>query len=157
MKQGAGILFTDWKAILLLKRAPDDQDGDTWGIPGGGSLDDETPHQTAVRETQEECGIKKVPGTQFDIFDQKYPTFHWTTFLYAVPNQFDLKKLSEEHSSWSWFELENLPNVDLHPKLRPQIESYLKSIRKKFGSKFEEWARYSSILENLSYNSKDNE
>ena len=155
MKQGAGILFTDGDKILLLRRAPDDQDGDTWGLPGGGSHDEEKPHDTAVRETKEECGISKIPGTQFDIFDQKYPTFHWTTFLYAVTAQFKPKQLSQEHTDWQWFDLKSIKEVNLHPKLRPQIESYVKSIRKKFGEKFEEWARYSSILKDLSYNSDD--
>lgn len=152
MNRGAGILFTDGKKILLLKRAPDDQDGNTWGIPGGGAHENETQHQTAVRETQEECGIKKIPGTKFDIFEQKYPTFQWTTFLYAVSAQFELKTLSKEHTNWFWFDLETIKDADLHPKLRPQIESYVKSIRKEFGKKFEEWARYSSILKNWSYN-----
>ncbi len=154
-KQGAGILFTDGQKILLLKRAPDDQDGSTWGLPGGGAQEDETAHETALRETKEECGLDRIPGQRFDTLEQDYANFSWTTFLYAVPDQFRLESLSAEHSDWAWFDLKTVQSIDLHPKLRPQMDQYILAIRRKFGKKFEEWLMYSSLLKKSGYNGID--
>ncbi len=147
-KSGAGILFTDGSKILLLKRAANDQDGNTWCLPGGGALKDETAHETAIRETKEECGLKCIPGQNFKTSEHKYPEFTWNTFLYSVPNQFSLETLSNEHSDWDWFDLKDIQNIDLHPKLRPQMDEYIIAIRTKFGKNFSEWIRYSSFLRN---------
>ncbi len=39
-KRGAGILFTDGKQILLLKRSEGSDNPGTWGLPGGGAKED---------------------------------------------------------------------------------------------------------------------
>lgn len=48
----AGVIFIAGDRVLLLQRA----DSGTWGLPGGGTEDGETPYQTAVREVLEETG-----------------------------------------------------------------------------------------------------
>lgn len=55
---GAGAaIVNDCEQILLLKRADDG----TWAIPGGYSNPGETPPETAVRETNEDTGLKVEP------------------------------------------------------------------------------------------------
>lgn len=56
--KAAGILFVTLDGnALFLKRGPTAPDfPDCWDFPGGGTEDDETPEQTAVRETKEEIG-----------------------------------------------------------------------------------------------------
>lgn len=144
MKNGAGILFTDGKKILLLKRAEGDEEN-TWGLPGGGAKNDENPLETAKRETQEECGLSSIPGKSFAELMQKDSEFCWTTFMYDVDVSRVAVTLSDEHSDWSWFDLADLNTKPLHPKLKPQIPAYLALIRKKYGKKFTEWARIKSI------------
>lgn len=58
MIQAAGILFvtSDRKALFVKRGAGVDHAGE-WALPGGKSEGDETPEQTAVRETREEIGF----------------------------------------------------------------------------------------------------
>lgn len=144
MKHGAGILFTDGKKILLLKRAEGDEEN-TWGLPGGGAKKGETPLETAKRETKEECGIDNNVGTKWAELTQKDSEFCWTTFMYDVVVSDVAVTLSDEHTDWLWFDLTELNTKPLHPKLKPQIPAYLALIRKKYGKKFTEWARIRSI------------
>lgn len=145
MKFGAGILFTDGHKMLLLKRAEGDGEN-TWGLPGGGAKDGESPLQTAKREVREECGISQIPGTKWTELTQEGNDFTWTTFLYAVKVPFDVGELSSEHSDSSWVNLSEIGSKTLHPKLKPQIPDYLGLIRRKFGQKFTEWMRLRNIV-----------
>jgi 8-oxo-dGTP pyrophosphatase MutT (NUDIX family) len=128
----AGILFTDQKSILLLRRAEGSHQ-DTWGLPGGHSKQNESELETAKRETQEETGLKKIPGKCLG----KYANNEFTTFIFRVENQFHCK-ITKEHSSWGWFPLEKLKEQDLHPGLEESLPGYLDVIRR--GAKnFKEW------------------
>lgn len=144
IKKAAGILFTDGEKILLLKRAEGDGKN-TWGLPGGGAKGTETALETAKRETQEECGIDEIPGNEFSQLTQEDSKSSWTTFLYSVNPSHVAVKLSHEHSDWKWFEVADLGDATLHPKLKPQISAYLALIRRKFCKKFTEWAKLRSI------------
>ena len=131
-KMGAGILYTNGKEILLLKRkAPSDHPG-TWGIPGGRAKEREAPIDTAMRETREECGATGQ-GQQFARFDEKDGTHRFHVFLYSVKKPFDCR-VSDEHSEYRWIPLQELKKYDLHPKMKASWPHYERAIKKRFGS-----------------------
>lgn len=136
---GAGMIFTDGKSILLLKREKGDEK-ETWCIPGGRADDGETPMDCAMRETKEEIG--KLPDSkQFGHFDMKDKAYHFHVYLMAVKKEFKVK-LSDEHSDYEWIKLDKLDDYRLHPKLKVSLATYLKAIAKHFGGAaktFSEW------------------
>jgi mutator protein MutT len=140
-KQGAGIIYTDGKQILLLKRSEKGDHNGTWGIPGGKAERGETPIDTAIRECKEECG-HGAEGSRFDKLHTKDGSHSWTTFFYAVDEPFDCT-ISDEHSDWKWVKINDLNKMNLHPKLKEHLPSYLSRIRQKFGM-LEGFARWVS-------------
>lgn len=140
--QGAGILFTDGKSILVLKRNEPTDRHDSWSIPGGKTEEGESAIGTAIRETKEETGIGDIPGTRFASFDSKDGQHRFTTFLYRVDEPFPVK-LSNEHSSWRWVPFNDLQDNDLelHPRFEEALPDLLRLIRKKGRiASFQEWS-----------------
>jgi 8-oxo-dGTP diphosphatase len=137
LKKAAGIIFTDGKSILLMKRN-DGNHVNTWGIPGGKAKEGETEIGNAVRETKEETGLKSIPGQRFDSTERKTGNFKYTTFFYRVSKPFKIK-LNKEHSEYKWVPFSELSTINLHPKLKKELEASLHKIQKKVYS-FAEWA-----------------
>lgn len=136
-KKGAGILFTDGKSILLLRRTGDCPHSGTWAFPGGKAHEGETEIGNAVRETKEETGLASIPGYRFDSLRSDDGHKRFTTFLYRVNDPFDVT-LSDEHSEWGWVPFDDLRSKNLHPKVEANLGRYLKAIRRKVTT-FEEW------------------
>ncbi len=151
MNKAAGILFvtTDGNA-LFLKRGPKSADfPGYWCIPGGGQEGDETPEETAVRETKEEVGFlpegerrlltrqKRGPGTAtaapassgapvahpVAAGAPELPDVDFTTFVQKVGDQFEPKlgALNDEHVGYAWAPLGSPPEP-LHPGCRVAID-----------------------------------
>jgi len=140
-KQAAGILFTDGDSVLLLKRSNESDNPETWCLPGGGAKKGETKIGTAIRETKEETGLDSIPGRRFEALVNKDGRKTFTTFLYSVQKQFDVEKLSDEHSDWKWVSFDEMKNTELHPKFKDALPRYLSVIRRKLTSSFKEWVR----------------
>lgn len=145
-KQAAGILFTDGDSVLLLKRADETDNGGTWCLPGGGSKGSETKIGTAIRETKEETGLENIPGRRFETLESKDGRKTFTTFLYSVQHQFDIEKLSDEHTEWKWVSLDDMKSTNLHPKFKDTLPRYLNAIRRKLSSSFSEWVRVRNVV-----------
>lgn len=145
MKTAAGILFTDGKSILLLKRSEkEEKNKNKWSIPGGKGHIDEDAMEVAEREVREETGLKTIPGKKFASFSRNNDIFRFTTFLYLVDKQFSVT-LSKEHSDFKWIPISDLKKFDLHPKFSDQLPKFLKAIRKK-EKNFLEWLKITAIL-----------
>ena len=136
LKKAAGIMFTDGKSILLMKRNDGDHVG-TWGIPGGKAKEGETEIGNATRETKEETGLTSMPGQRFGSFERKNSNFKYTTFFYHVSKPFEIK-LNKEHSEYKWVSFSDLNTINLHPKLKKDMSDNLYKIKKKVHS-FAEW------------------
>jgi 8-oxo-dGTP pyrophosphatase MutT (NUDIX family) len=135
--KGAGILYTDGKKILLLKRADGDHKG-TWGQPGGMVEEGESNIDAAIRESKEECG--RVEGYRIAEFEEKDGLHRWTTYLYRIKKPFTCH-LSHEHSAWKWFDIDKLKYVDLHPKFKENLGAYIRLIERKFNKEIQESSR----------------
>jgi mutator protein MutT len=144
MTHAAGILFTDGKNILLLKRSDEGDEPNTWGLPFGGSKDGETPEQTAIRETKEETGISSIPGSQIDKVDRRMGGKRCVVLVYRVDEAFDVK-LSKEHNDSKWASLGSIQDMDLHPKFEKSLDLYIRSIRRNIRD-FSEWVDFNEML-----------
>lgn len=106
---GALVCSRNTKRFLLLQKNNGKHAG-RWGLVGGTNLTNETAWQGLEREITEELGfkieIKKVlPLERFVSRDSKF-NFH--TYFCVVEEEF-IPKLSDEHTAWGWFDLNNLP------------------------------------------------
>lgn len=106
---GALICAKTTNRFLLLQKAEGKHAG-RWGLVGGTNHSDESAWQGLQREIEEELGampdIKKtIPLERFVSNDSMF-NFH--TYFCVVENEF-VPILSDEHSAWGWFNLDNLP------------------------------------------------
>lgn len=138
-RMGAGIVFTDGKVVLLLKRDNSSDYAGHWCIPGGKAKANEVPLDTARRESTEECG--KVEGQRFNQFYSKDGSHHFHTYLYSIDKPFDVK-LSKEHTDYKWVPIDDVMKMELHPKFEESYPSYLRAIKKRFSKSFKEWLEF---------------
>lgn len=142
-KQGAGFVFTDGESILLLKRSEKGDNHGKWGIPGGKAEEEETALGCAQRETQEEIG--RLPkGRRIGSIESVDGRHVFTTYVCLVPAKFSCK-LSDEHSDYDWYALDDLKNVELHDKLKEVMPDIRKIIEKK--SSYKEMSGFAAYLE----------
>lgn len=123
----AGIFFTNGKKVLLLQKP-----NKKWHLPGGHGKEGESAHETAKRESLEECGDIDI-GSCGD-FLGAMEDGNWTAFFYKVDKNFDCK-LSDEHIDWKWTDLDKIKNVNLTKKFKINLEEhlkFLKSLRERF-------------------------
>lgn len=64
-------VFDDADRILLQKRVDDG----TWGLPGGYVDPNESPQETAIRETREETGLVVTTDELVDVYTRKPGTY----------------------------------------------------------------------------------
>lgn len=136
---GAGIFYTDGKKVLLLKRSDKGDGAKTWGLPGGKIEEGESAIDAAKRESKEECG--KVSGQRIGDLEEKDGLHNWTTYFFRVDKPFKCK-LSDEHTEYKWINIEDIFELDLHPKFSDNLDRHLKALRsftKKGSLNFKEW------------------
>jgi len=107
----SGALFCakSTQRFLLLQKAHG-KHAATWGLVGGTNISGESPWQGLKREIEEEIGtppyIKKtLPLEKFTSNDS---VFNFHTYFCVVEEEF-IPILSDEHSAWGWFSLDQLP------------------------------------------------
>lgn len=109
----AGILLVtpDGRGLFLQRGDDGDHPGE-WAFAGGGIDGDETPEETAIRETREETGwIKPEDLDSEPVLKSRVDGF--VTFKQDINNEF-IPTLNDEHTAWAWAPLDNPPEP-LHP------------------------------------------
>src|SRR5512143_1537159 len=110
---GATVLVFDRQnRLLLLKRV----DNRCWGPPGGAVEPGEIVEEAAARETLEETGLQLDRLSLFDVFSgeeqfYRYPNgdeVHNVTIVYECRDFSGEVQLSNEHTEWGWFSLEEM-------------------------------------------------
>lgn len=113
---GAGILFLcpKDKTILLLQRSEKISNPGHWGLPGGHAEDNESPSETAIRETKEELGFFPINVKITNIIKNK--SYYILIIKLSLKEKYILSskiKLNYENSKYKWFKINNLPK-NLH-------------------------------------------
>jgi 8-oxo-dGTP pyrophosphatase MutT (NUDIX family) len=127
----AGVLAVDQAGRLLLQRR---RDTGQWAIPMGKQELGETVTQCAVRETEEETGIKTEVTGLLGIYSdpghvvyydsdgetrQEYEIILLGRPLYGKP------AVNDEASDVGWFTVAELDGLDIHPTQRRQLRDWI--------------------------------
>lgn len=99
VKAAGGVVYNDENKILLIYRLG------KWDLPKGKRDDGEKSKQTAVREVEEECGIKVKLGSKL------CTTWH----TYTMGNNKILKRTK-------WYKMECLNDSEMKPQIEEGIE-----------------------------------
>ena len=121
---GAGIVFINHRSQVLVLQKPNG----FWGMPGGKPLKGESPEETAIRETEEETGLKTTLSTRpITIYYNKKKYY---SFLHELTDYVSDIILSNEHKKYAWVSLDELKKLKLIPHLKQNLSVYLKEIKK---------------------------
>lgn len=96
--------------ILQLKST---YEGERWGLPGGALEPNETIHEALLRECQEELGVEVNIEYLTGIYFHKAYNSHAMIFKCSM-NKNDTIRLSNEHSEYRYFSLEELSPIQRH-------------------------------------------
>jgi 8-oxo-dGTP pyrophosphatase MutT (NUDIX family) len=121
---GAGIVFvTQQGNVLMLKKK-----NGAWGMPGGKPVGDETPEETAIRESREETGIHVEEVNDPIIFYYKNKKYY--SYFYFLKEKINEISLSSEHKDFKWVFFKKIKNLSLIPPFRKNLYLYLDVIKK---------------------------
>jgi len=125
--KGAGIaLITPAGKCLFLLRSPDSNHPNEWDLPGGKADDDETPEETARRETFEEIGAlpygELQPIADTSSKDDSGKDVDFITYRMNIVRDFKPKIDLSEHTKFIWASLDNPPEP-LHPGVRQVVDA----------------------------------
>lgn len=116
VKVGVAVWLFNQRYKLLLGLRKSKHGENTWAVPGGHLEFNETIQQCAVRELQEETGIKlkqeqiRILGITNDIFSEEnkhYVTIHCRA---DITTEIPLVKEKNKCVEWRWFDVGCLPN-----------------------------------------------
>jgi hypothetical protein len=124
--KGAGIcMVTPEGEALFLLRSPTSNHPNEWDLPGGKSDGDETPEQTAIRETREEIGAMPYGELELMHSVQDFEGVDFVTFRMNIMRKFTPKLQKEEHTSFRWAPITSPPQP-LHPGVDDTLATSIK-------------------------------
>lgn len=104
---GHAVITDSENRVLQLKQTYTDK---RWGLPGGGIEPGETIYEALERECLEELGIKVEIVSLTGVYYHRSYNAQVCIFKCKI-NDKDVITLSEEHSEYKWFEVEELSKV----------------------------------------------
>lgn len=100
------VIVNEHNQVLLLKAT---YAGCAWGLPGGGLDQGETIHQALLRECHEEIGCEVSIDYLSGVYVHTAVNSH--AFIFRCHLKGQSIQLSDEHSEYQWFDLDQLSNV----------------------------------------------
>ncbi|MFB6175340.1 MAG: NUDIX domain-containing protein [Candidatus Nanohalobium sp.] len=118
----AGNLMLRDRKILLLYR----EDEQHWEVPGGKVEENESPTEAAVREAEEEIGVKASLEKPFysGEFQHNDEIFLWHCYRASIEGEPEIKE--DRFEKLEWFEASELDDLEL----APNIQMILPALRK---------------------------
>jgi 8-oxo-dGTP pyrophosphatase MutT (NUDIX family) len=132
---GATVLVIDeHDRLLLLERV----DNKAWGPPGGITEPGEVVEEAAAREMLEETGLQASSLTLFGVFSGDgqhylYPNgdeVHFVNIAYLCRRFSGEVCISDEHTGWRWFEINDLPG-EISPPVIPILDRLSQDLQKR--------------------------
>jgi 8-oxo-dGTP pyrophosphatase MutT (NUDIX family) len=121
--KGAGIcILTPDNEALFIKRSPASNHPNEWDFPGGKADDNETPEDTAIRETREEIGAFPYGELSLLTSVEDLDGVDFITYKMRVKHKFTPKLQKEEHTEFVWASLDNPPEP-LHPGVKGTVDA----------------------------------
>lgn len=119
---GVGVVILGEKGVLLIRRAKPPRQGQ-WSLPGGAQKLGETVFEAAIREVQEETGLKVEILGLIDVVDSitkedKRIRYHYTlvdVLALEKPGQQSEENLKagSDAALAAWIALDNIPGLGL--------------------------------------------
>jgi 8-oxo-dGTP diphosphatase len=101
--------------VLLQHRVQWSHHGDTWGVPGGARHHDESPVASALREAEEEAGLRPESAIVTGLYDDDHGGWSYGTVVAAAVGVTNARATSAETVEMRWVPLSSLPELPLHP------------------------------------------
>jgi 8-oxo-dGTP pyrophosphatase MutT (NUDIX family) len=113
--------------VLLQHRASWSHHGGTWGTPGGALHDGEPADVGALREVQEELGLRPDDVVLGAHSVDDHGGWSYTTVLARPARPIDIAdlRLDGESDGAAWLPLADLDEVELHPGLAASLSRLL--------------------------------
>lgn len=109
----SAILIRDGRILLIRRRNP--PSFDMYAFPGGRAEPGETPAETALREFEEETGIKAHSPRQFAFYDLQAENpgrhFHLTVFLVEASSE-EIAEARDDAADAGWFTPEEVRQLN---------------------------------------------
>ena len=127
----AAVVLIENDLVLLVKRKYEPKAGD-WSLPAGFIEYDESPSETAIRETKEETGLDTEPKRIAGIFQRPATKEGNNITIFVFKSDIISGKLtnSETHPEVGYFSYEEIKDLDgkhllRSPYMIPALENYL--------------------------------
>jgi 8-oxo-dGTP diphosphatase len=102
-------------SVLLQHRAPWSHQGGTWGLPGGARDSHETVEQAAIREANEEAGLRADQlVVRTTVVTAEVSGWSYTTVIADARVQLDTRA-NGESAELRWVAEEEVTTLPLHP------------------------------------------
>ena len=126
----AGVIIERGGRVLLLRRALEPRRG-TWTFPAGYMEIDETAEEAAVRETEEEVGLKVNLGPLVGVYSRPAPESPGIlTVVFQSQRPTGQVKVGHEALEARWFDLDDIPWDDLSfPTTHSALRDWLRARR----------------------------
>lgn len=127
------MLVTPEGEALFLLRSPDANHPNEWDFPGGRADEDETPEETAKRETREEIGampygeLEQLADTSSK--DDSGSDVDFITYRMFVRHKFTPKIDKSEHTAFVWRKLVDAPEP-MHHGMREVVDAAMGKMAK---------------------------
>jgi len=128
----AGVIIDRGGRLLLLRRAIEPRRG-TWTFPAGYMEIDETAEQAAIRETEEEVGLKVKAGPLVGVYSRPAPEGPGVLIVVFQGRQPRGRvKIGHEVLETRWFDLDDIPWDELSfPTTHAALRDWLRARRRR--------------------------
>jgi|TARA_R110000824_G_scaffold17084_5_gene69880 8-oxo-dGTP diphosphatase len=122
LKAAMVVILDQKKRVLILKRSSDPGwMPEKWALVGGHIEKEESPKDTAIRETKEETNLNLSNINELEKRGQ--------VMIYYSNSYSGTVKIDFEHTDWAWASYDELDNYDTTPGLKDTVELAMEKLK----------------------------